>query len=368
MTAALLADLERYCLIPALAGHEGAAVRAFHADLAPHVDRISVDRLGNVIGTINGSGSGESSVMVFAHLDQLGMIVQRITAEGFIRVVRVGGLPERVLAGQVVHILTPVGPVPGVVGTIAHHLTPPEARYVVRPIEQVAIDVGAASAEQARTVGIEVGQPVVYEPRFTRLASGRVTGTSIDDRGGIAVLLGVARSLHQRRPEWTVHLVGSVQEEFNLRGAVVAAQELQPHLAISLDIVAATDAPDTTGHSDIRLGAGPVMGTYTFHGRGTLNGLIPDPRLVERAARCAAERGLPLQRHATVGLLTETSYIQLIGRGVAALDLGWPTRYTHSPVETCEIADLVGLQHLVEAVLWSLSGPWPQSRFDLSAP
>ena len=69
-----------------------------------------------------------------------------------------------------------------------------------------------------------------------------------------------------------------------------------------------------------------------------------------------------------MGLLTETSYIQLIGRGVAALDLGWPTRYTHSPVETCEIADLVGLQHLVEAVLWSLSGPWPQSRFDLSAP
>jgi len=362
----LLDDLRRYCLIPALAGHEERAAMAFLADLRPLVDEISVDRLGNVIGTIRGTSPGAEAIMVFAHLDQLGMVVQRITDDGFVRVVRMGGLPERVLAGQVVHIIDrDGGAVPGIVGTISHHFTPPEARYVVRPIEQVAIDVGARNRAEVMQMGVDVGRPVVYEPRFLALAGGRVTATSIDDRGGIAVLLGAARALHRQRPEWTIHLVGSVQEEFNLRGVIVAAQALQPRLAISVDIVPATDTPDTGGHSDVRLGHGPVIGTYSFHGRGTLNGLIPEPRLVALTERVAQREGITVQRHATVGLLTDSSYIQHVGAGIGALDLGWPTRYTHSPVETCELADLLGLSRLVTGVLASLTGAWPQSRFDL---
>ena len=72
----------------------------------------------------------------------------------------------------------------------------------------------------------------------------------------------------------------SVQEEFNLRGAVTAAQALQPDIAIQLDLLLATDTPDMGYRGDVRLGAGPAMSMYSFHGRGTLNGTIPHPALV----------------------------------------------------------------------------------------
>jgi putative aminopeptidase FrvX len=304
--------------------------------------------------------------MIFAHLDQIGMVVQRITDDGFIKVERLGGVPERVLAGQVVQIITESGDrIPGVVGTVAHHLTPAEAKYVVPTIGQIAIDIGAVSAEAARSLGVDVGRPVVYEPRFTMLGDHRVAATSLDDRGGIAVLLEVARHLAANRPAWTVYIVGTVQEEFNLRGAMVAAQATSPKVAISLDLVPATDTPDTSGHSDIQLGNGPVIGTYTFHGRGTLNGLIPSPRLVNTVDESASRAGIAVQKHATVGMLTDASYVQLVGEGVAAIDLGWPTRYTHTAVEVCELSDLEGLQALVCAVLDDFTEPWITSRIDL---
>ena len=365
----LAADLERYCLLPALSGHEDAVIRAFAADLRPLVDELSVDALGNVLGTMHGSDPAAPSVMVFAHLDQLGMVVQRITDDGFVKVARVGGLPERVLAGQVVHILRPGEPaIPGVVGTIAHHLTPEQAKYVVPPIAEVAIDVGARSAEDARDLGVEVGRPVVYEPRFLPLLHGRVAATSLDDRGGIAALLSCAQMLSGARPPWTVHIVGTVQEEFTVRGAVVAAEALRPRVAVCLDVVPATDSPQTVGHSDIRLGGGPVLGTYTFHGRGTLNGLIPDPRLVSLVTEQAGSLGIAVQRHATVGLLTDTSYVQFTGEGVAAVELGWAVRYTHSPVETCQLSDLRELVTLTSALVRSLPADWPVSRVEVPGP
>jgi putative aminopeptidase FrvX len=148
-----------------------------------------------------------------------------------------------------------------------------------------------------------------------------------------------------------VHLLFSVQEEFNLRGAVPAAAALAPDICLQLDLSVATDTPDLAGRGEVRLGAGPVMSLMSFHGRGTLNGLLPHPALVALAGRAAAEEGIALQRTAFTGALTETSYVQLLGAGVACLDLGFPCRSTHSAAETCDLADLEGLARLVLAML-----------------
>ena len=140
-----------------------------------------------------------------------------------------------------------------------------------------------------------------------------------------------------------MHLVFSVQEEFNLRGAVTAAQALSPDIAIQLDLILATDTPDMTARGDVRLGGGPAMSLYSFHGRGTLERHHPasgaGPPLRRRRA---AQEGLPLQRSAHIGALTDSSYVQLVNAGVAAIDLGFPARYTHSSLEVCDLADLVG--------------------------
>ncbi|HEU0222405.1 MAG TPA: M42 family metallopeptidase [Paracoccaceae bacterium] len=344
----LLTDL---MMIPGLAGHEGRVRRYLKVALAGFGITARTDRLGNLVATLPDEEGGPS-VMLVAHMDQLGMVVRRIEPEGFLRVERVGGVPERALPGQEVLLMVAEGEdVPGVIAHRSHHATPPEARYRVAPLQELFVDAGFGSATEARAAGVQIGTPVVYAPNVVRLGEHRIAGTSVDDRAACAVALEIARALRNGAPHPTVHLCFSVQEEFNLRGALPVAQALKPDICLQLDLTVASDSPDMAGEGEVGLGAGPAISLLSFHGRGTLNGLIPHPALVELFEETARLEGIPLQRSAFVGALTETAYIQLVGEGVACLDLGFPCRYTHSPVETCDVGDLEGLARLVIAAL-----------------
>lgn len=344
--------LEKYCLTPAMAGFEDEMIKKLKTDLENFVDEIRVDVLGNVIATIKGTSQGGSELMIFAHTDSLGMIVKGVEQNGFIRIERVGGVPERILAASNVILQSKSGAIiSGVIGFVSHHLTPSDEKYIVKPIGECYVDIGATSAADVEAAGIRIGTPVLYRPSFERLLNDRVAATSLDDRGGCAILVELAQHFAKKRPKVTLHLVGTVQEEFNLRGAMVAAQQIQPTAAISIDLVAASDTPDIKGGNSVRVGAGPVVGTYTFHGRGTLNGLIPNPRLLSVVESAAKSKKVDLQRHATIGLLTDASYVQLVGKGVACVDVAWPTRYTHSGVEVCSLHDLENLKDLLIGVV-----------------
>jgi putative aminopeptidase FrvX len=194
------------------------------------------------------------------------------------------------------------------------------------------------------------------------LTGNRIVGTSVDDRAGCAVMLEFARAVKGNAKRPTVHLVFSVQEEFNLRGAVTAAQALNPDIAIQLDLILATDTPDMTTRGDVKLGGGPGISLYSFHGRGTLNGTIPHPALVELFEKTAVAEKISLQRSAHIGALTDSSYVQVTGSGVACIDLGFPTRYTHSSLEMCDLADLEGLAHLLIAGISRIDGKFSLDR------
>jgi putative aminopeptidase FrvX len=333
-------------LIPGLSGHEGRVRRYLKRALGDLGINHRTDRLGNLIATLDGSPD-LPSVMLFAHMDQLGLIVRKIEADGLIRVERVGGVPERALAAQEVLLCVGEGrDVPGIIANKSHHATDPQEKYRVVPYQEIYVDTGAGTAAEAIAAGIEVGTPVVYGPSFIELADDRIAGTSVDDRAACAVMLEVARALDEIDTHPTVHLVFSVLEEFNLRGAVTAAQMLRPEIAIQLDLILATDTPDMATRGDVRLGGGPAMSLFSFHGRGTLNGVIPHPALVALFDGVARDSGLNLQRSAHIGALTDLSYVQLVGEGVASIDLGFPMRYSHSAVESCDLKDLAGLTQL----------------------
>ena len=100
------------------------------------------------------------------------------------------------------------------------------------------------------------------------------------------------------------------------------------------------------GVNELALDKGPIIGLYTFHGRGTLNGLIPHPKMVKIVEDSATKLKMNLQRHASVGMLTDGSYVQFVEDGVPCVDLAWPTRYTHTGVETCSLNDLQNLEDL----------------------
>jgi putative aminopeptidase FrvX len=322
------------------------------------------DRLGNLIATLEGDPAAPS-LMLFAHMDQLGLVVRKIERNGLIRVERLGGVPEKALPSQaVLFCIGEERDVPGVIANKSHHATAPEEKYRVLPYPELVVDGGFDSAAEVLAAGIDIGTPVVYAPHVLDLAGGRIAGTSVDDRAGCAVIVEVARALRDSPRHPTVHFVFSVMEEFNLRGALTAAQALQPDIAIQLDLMLATDTPDMASRGEIRLGGGPGMSLYSFHGRGTLNGTIPHPALVRLFTRAAGEEGLPLQRSAQVGVLTDSSYVQLVGAGVASIDLGFPTRYTHSALEVCDLDDLVGLTRLVTAGIRGIDGRFSLNRDD----
>ncbi|MCA3446106.1 MAG: M20/M25/M40 family metallo-hydrolase [Rhodobacter sp.] len=364
MKSRLRADLIDLMLTPGLSGHEDRVAALIRARLAAEGLVSRVDRMGNVIATFDGEPEAPS-VMLFAHMDQLGFFVRRIEPDGLVRIERMGGLSERAMAAQAVMLCVGEGrDVPGIIMNKAHHATTPDEKYKVLTAPQITIDTGHGSKAALEAAGVQIGTPVVYRPQVIELDGNRIAGTSVDDRAGCAVLLEIARGLALRMDGPTVHLVFSVQEEFNLRGAVVAAQSLSPDIALQIDLMLASDTPDMADRGEMELGGGPGISLYSFHGRGTLNGVIPHPALVGLFEDAARAEQMALQRSAQVGVLTDLSYVQLVGQGVASLDIGFPMRYSHSAVECCDLADLEALSRLTLSALSRIAPGFPLNRAD----
>jgi putative aminopeptidase FrvX len=284
-------------------------------------------------------------------MDQLGFVVRKIETDGFLRLTRLGGVPERALASQQVVVSTPDGDIQGIIANKSHHATAPNEKYKVVPLGDLYVDCGFESSADAEAAGIRIGSPVVYAPCCFALGEHRITAPALDDRAGCAVLIDLCRALAKRDGGPTVHLAFTTQEEFNLRGALPLAERLRPDMAIQIDLMLATDTPDMGTLGEMRLGAGPGMSLYSFHGRGTLNGVIPHPAMVRLIEAAAASEGIALQRSAQTGVLTDLSYVQLVGDGVAAIDVGFPLRYSHASREVVDLRDLDALRDLLVAAL-----------------
>lgn len=356
--------LKEFMSIPAPSGHEKRMAYRLKEELLKTADRVTLDRVGNVLAEYRGTDPEAPTVMAFAHLDSLGFIVRRIEDDGFIQVDRLGGIPEKVLPGLNVQILARDGStIDGVFGNKSHHAAAESDKYKVDLVTSLFIDIGATSAAQVRELGVDIGCPVVYSPHFTALCGDFVSGTSIDDRGGLLGLVVAGNELKKQPHASTVYLVGTVWEEFNLRGAMIAARSVKPDVSICLDVVLAGDTPDLKHRYEDRCGKGPAVVLYSFHGRGTLNGLLPHQGLVDLAERAAREENIPLQRFASLGILTDSSYIQLEGQGVAAVDLGFPARYTHTPVEVANLNDIIGLGKLTAGIAARIDSTFDLNRY-----
>ena len=343
----ILEATSELCLIPGLSGHEGRVAEAIGCEL----ERIGLapdsDVLGNIWATADGSPEFPS-ILLFAHMDQLGFIVRKIENDGRLLVERVGGVPEKALQSLRVVITAEDGTdLPGFIASKSHHATLPQERVEVVRIGDLHIEAGFESGSDATEAGVRIGSPVVYRPWADRLGANRLAGSAIDDRAGCAVLLEAAREIEREKDRPTVHYLFSVQEEFNLRGALPAVRRLNPEIAVQIDLALATDTPEVARLGDVKLGEGPCVGMHSFHGRGTLNGLIPHPALVRHFESCAADVGIGVQRSVHMGALTETAYVQLEGSGIACLDVGFPMRYSHTSAEVCDLRDLSALAGLL---------------------
>jgi putative aminopeptidase FrvX len=341
--------------IAAPAGNEDRMTAAVAEHLRSAGLEPVVDRLGQVAVAFGDRAAGPV-VLVSAHLDELGLTVRALDDDGMLRIHRLGGIPERVLPGTRLVVHTRGGDLPAVVGLKSHHLTPVEERYVARPATELYVDVGTSSGAKAQAAGIRVGDPVTYQPTWDELAGKRFSGKSLDNRMGVAALLALVDRLLAEAPPMQVVVAFSAQEEFNVRGTLALVARYAPDIVVNVDIAPATDTPDLAGQGTVRLGEGPTLSRLSFHGRGTLGGLVPHPALV-RAVEDAGERSVvPLQHDAMIGVITDAAFVPMAtAEGVAAVGIGIPCRYTHSPIETAQVSDLEQAVDLLTELIPRLS-------------
>ena len=340
--------LKDLMLLPAMSGHEQRVawyMRDYFIKLGFNPD---IDVFGNVLCEVKGKNPNLPVLMIFSHMDSIGLVVKKIDDQGFIRIERLGGVPEKVLPGLAVQIETKDAQmIDGYVCVKQKHITPPEELNKVEPFKELFIDIGATCKKEVEDLGIEIGNMVVYKPTCTKLLNNRVFGTSPDNRRGCTVVLGIAEELAKHQPEQTVWLVGSVQEEFSLQGAQMAAKHIHPKMAIGIDGGIAADGPKLSEIADTKLGGGPIMYKYNFHGRGTLNGTLAHPKMVKWMEEAASRCNVNIQKLAMVGALTDLSYVQYVDEGVGSVDMGIGGRNGHSPVESLCIDDMYDLIKLV---------------------
>lgn len=348
----LLALCRELSTIAAPAGNEDRLTTAVvtHLEAAGH--NPTVDRLGQVAVRFGDRAVGKNVVLVTAHLDELGLTIRGIDPDGMLRVHRLGGMPERVLPGLRVAVHTQSGDLPAVIGIKSHHLTPTEDKYVAKPATDLYLDIGAGSSAEAQSAGVRVGDPVTYQPQWDQLKGGRFSGKSLDDRVGVAALLAYIDRLADEDSDAAVVVGFTTQEEFHVRGTLALVERFAPDIVVNVDIAPATDVPDLVGAGAVRLGGGPTLSRLSFHGRGTLGGLIPHPALVRAVETAAEKESVQIQYDAMVGVITDAAFVGTASAdGIAAVGIGIPVRYTHSPVETAQLSDVAECVNLVSAVV-----------------
>lgn len=340
--------LEKLVSISAISGHEDRLIRFVAEYLKDYCDDVHIDRLGNVTATFSGTDN-DVSIAYFAHLDEIGLIVKRVEDNGFLRVERIGGVPEKALLSTYVDVRSIDGDhtYPAVVGTTSHHLTPSDKKFAVTTISEIYIDMGLDSRQEVEALGVGCGSTITYKPNFSVLGN-KLASKSMDDRVGVYALLQLAKHLHKNVHSAKVHLIFSIQEEFSVRACMPAFTRLQPCAAICLDIAPACDTPELKGKYDMSLGSGPAITYMNFHGRGTLGGILPNPKLNKYLERIAKENDIPYQREVVLGVVTDDAFTQHAGEeGIAMSHISLPMRYSHAPVEMITRNDL---EHFVDLI------------------
>ncbi|QLC49624.1 M42 family metallopeptidase [Methanolobus zinderi] len=317
-----------------ISGSEENIQAILEEELKPYADEIRTDKMGNLIVVKKGDGP---SIMLAAHMDEIGLMVKYIDDDGFLRFVTIGGWFDQTLHSQRVIVHTKNGPIPGVIGSKPPHVMKDEDRKKPIKSDDMFIDVGANDKEDAEKMGIEVGTPVSMDMEVKKLANGKITGKAFDNRAGCAIVIETMKQLAEQDIKATLYVVGTVQEEVGLKGARTSAYGLNPDVAIAIDTTIPGDHPGIDKKDSVlETGKGGVITVVDASGRG----LIANPQVLKWLRETADRNDIPYQMDVGDGGTTDATAIHLTRDGIPTGVLSVATRYIHSPVEVLDVADL----------------------------
>lgn len=329
--------LKKLLSTPSPSGFEQEIQKVCKKHMTPFVDEIYKDVHGNQYHVMNKRAAVR--IMLAGHVDEIGLMINTIDDKGFIGFVPIGGVDSAVLGGQRVVVHGAKGPVPGVIGRKAIHLTPEKERGQALEMHQMWIDIGAKDKKDAESV-VAIADPITIDAGYQELRDGKVVARALDDRIGAFVVMEAVRLLAKRKINVAVYCVTTVQEEIGLRGAITSAYGCNPHAGIAVDVAWATDHPRGEGerYGQTAIGAGPIIS----------RGPNINPVVHKGITDAAKKHKVPIQHFASPrGTGTDANAMQLSRGGVATGLVGIPNRYMHTPVELVSLKDVENASKLI---------------------
>ena len=356
LTKDSMAFLERYLNNPSPTGYEAEGQKLWMAYLRPFVDEFITDAYGSVAGVIN--PRAKYKMVIEAHADEIGWYVNHISDQGLISVIRNGGSDHQIAPSKRVSIHTVNGVVPGVFGWPAIHTRDRSNEKPVK-VEELFIDVGAATKDAVEELGVHVGCAITYPDEFTVINGDKFVCRALDNRIGGFMIAEVARLLkaNATRPDFGLYIVNAVQEEVGLRGAKMIAERIQPDLAICTDVTHDTTTPmiEQKTHGATKMGDGPVI-AYAPAVQNKLRELI---------VSTAQARKIPFQRIASSpGSGTDTDSFAYSSAGVPSALISLALRYMHTTVEMVQRDDVENVIRLLYESVQAVENGRSFSYFD----
>lgn len=320
-------------LLQGVSGDEGE-VRDFIEKQLPSDCEKRIDPAGNLIVCKKGKSRPGKSVMLCAHMDEVGFIVTYVTEEGLLKFTNVGGITPSAVFGRRVRFKN--GTL-GVIAAKAVHMVKGEEKDKQPKIEDLWIDIGAGSREEAEKL-VQRGDCCCFESEFFEFGSGFIKGKALDDRIGCAILL----ELLKKELPYDITCVFTVQEEIGARGAGCAAYNVRPDFAIVLEATTACDIAGVEGAKRVcEAGKGAVV---SFMDRSTAY----DRELYRLAFDIAAEKKIPVQTKTMVAGGNDSGAIHKTAGGVRTAAVSVPTRYLHTPACVMKLSDVQASAELAE--------------------
>lgn len=313
--------------------------------------KVVTDRIGNLTFIHKDYKEGNKNILLFAHIDEIGIIVRDITEDGFILFDRVGGVNTQILPGTKFVFDTDNGLVEGVVGVQAHHFMPVQNKFTVPQIVEMYIDINCDSKQEVLDKGVDVGtlggflwQGKVQNDKY-------LVSKTLDNRAAVGMLIEILNDFENVDLNYNLHICFPVQEEFNVRGIMPVMRKINPDLAIGFDITPACDTPNLN-YNHTRLNGGPSLCVFNFHAGGTLAGVLPCKAFNDYVIKKAKENNLPIQKDVAPGVITENAFAMFENEdGIRVGNISIPCRYTHTFFEKVSIHDIEETYKLVSLVL-----------------
>lgn len=332
------AYLKRLLETPSVTGSEVAVATLVRERLADVADEVSTDVMGSVHATLKGVGAAPS-VMLAAHMDEIGLMVTYVSDDGFLSVSAVGGVDAAILPGMRVDVHTANGPLRGVVGRKPIHLIEADERTKVTPLSDLVIDLGLPAKKVKKRV--RIGDVITFGVGFERFGRGMAVSRAFDDKCGVWIATRVMEELKaQGGAEGDFIAAATVQEEIGTRGATTSTYGVNPDVGLAFDVTHATDYPgiSKTKYGDIRCGGGPVIA----------RGPNINPVVFERLVAAAEAEGVAYQLEAEPSVTgTDARSIQVSREGKACGLISVPLRYMHTPTEVVALSDLEDTVRLI---------------------